>query len=193
MVNEIERRPDQPDIAAHMPVLEELASRSAVILELGTGFGNGSTRAIAKGLARSTKPDKLWVSVDFDPARPEEPPQGVDCWHLVHGRTEDRLTVGRVCPWMLSTESPLDLLFIDTDHTYKQMQRELELWAGSFATLETIIVAHDTWMFGVYNDMTEAIKKWAFEHPGWEYFDYSLDSHGLGMMRHRDGPWGDVR
>jgi len=185
-----ELREDQPDIALHMPVLEELASRSAIVLELGTGFGNGSTRAIARGLARSPRSNKLWVSVDGDPARPEEPPQDVPYWKLVHGRTEDFRTP--LCVRYLNGKGPVDLLFIDTDHTYEQMRTELELW-GVFISPETIVVAHDVFMFGVRNDMTMALVEWAQAHPGWKYFDYSLDSHGLGMMRHRDGPWGDVR
>ena len=182
-------REDQPDIAAHMPVLEELASRSAVVLELGTGFGNGSTRAIARGLARSTRPDKLWVSVDSDLARPEEPPQDVPYWELIHGRTEDPATVAKVLRhtgYLMA-----DLIFIDTDHTPEQMMQELALWQA-LADHRTIWVFHDTHMFGVYNEMTNVIKEFA-RVRGWEYFDYSLDSHGLGMMRHRDGPWGHVR
>ena len=172
---------DQPDIALHMPLLEDLASKAAVILELGVGKGNGSTRAFARGIAKSPREDKLYVSVDFDADRPHECPD-LPYWHMVYGRTEDPRTAAKV--FNIIGGRKVDVIFIDTHHTYEQMQAELALW-GSFASKETVWLAHDIQMFGSYNHMTDAIKDYCVEHPEWEYVEITPDSHGLGMMRWR--------
>ena len=169
--------PDQEDIALHMPFLEELASKASVILELGCGKGNGSTRALSRGLHRSKSNNKLMVTVDWNPNGPEEKPED-HWWWFVAGDTRRASTL-RVVSSLLS-QLP-DLIFIDTDHTPDQIEAELNLWflvAHPFCTW----VFHDTWMMGEYNPMTDAIKEFAASH-GLEFIDYSRECHGLGLMR----------
>ena len=168
---------DQCDMIVHMPTLEDYASRAAVIIEIGVGHGNGSTRAFARGLARSEKHVRVHVGVDMDPVRPQIKPDRF--WCEVHGMSEDPATASWVK--IMLGDRMADIIFIDTVHTYEQMVQELPIWAA-FSGPETIWLFHDTWMFGPYNQMTEAIKEFAAAN-GLEYTDLSRESHGLGMMR----------
>ncbi len=188
---------DASDIAYHMPFLEEWASRSALIVEIGVGTGTGSTRAFTRGLLRSDRSAKLHVLVDIDPERPHEKPAH-EWWKTIYGPSEDVLTrtsveglIDDLYPASIF-RSP-DIIFIDTIHDYEHMSKELAIWP-KIASPRTLWAFHDTWIWGVYNHMTEAIKDWAASQPeGWEYFDQSKHAHGLGVMRHKDGPWVDIQ
>jgi len=70
------------------------------------------------------------------------------------------------------------------------MAMELPIW-NLLAGPHTLWVAHDTWMFGVWNHMSEAMKEFANAN-GWEFVDYNQASHGLGLMRKPDGIWKDI-
>lgn len=171
---------DQYDIAALMPDLERFASSASFILEIGTGHGNGSTRAFTKGIEESPQIDKLYISVEWQPAKFYERPN-LWYWHLVVGDSRDEHTLFDVVE--ICEIKKADIIFIDTHHTYEQMQQELEVWKW-LAGKNTRWLFHDTWMMGEYNHMTDAIKEFCVRNPGWEYSDYRTDSHGLGMMRY---------
>jgi cephalosporin hydroxylase len=170
--------PDQEDIALHMPFLEELASKASVIIELGCGKGNGSTRALSRGLRRSNSTDKVMVTVDWNLNGPEETPK-YSWWYFLAGDSRHREPV-RVASALLGLKAA-DLIFIDTDHTRAQIEKELKLWSW-IASPDCVWVFHDTWMMGEYNPMTDAIKEFAASH-GLEFIDYSRECHGLGLMR----------
>jgi predicted SAM-dependent methyltransferase len=120
------------------------------------------------------------ISVDIDPAQPEERPART-WWHIVYGDTRDYSTrekVEEMCAFMKRVP---DIIYIDTDHTYEHMQRELEVWSP-LADAHTVWLFHDTWMFGPYNHMTDAIKEYAAAHA-LTFFDLTHESHGLGMIK----------
>jgi cephalosporin hydroxylase len=177
---------DQSDIAYCMPFLEHAASQSQVIIEIGCGHGNGSTRALARGIARSPATSKLFLSVDIDPARPEEAPD-LPYWYGVYGPSEDPDTADMADYFLRGRYA--SLIYIDTDHTYQQLKAEHEVW-GRFADDRTTWLYHDTWMYGSYNPMTDAAKQFA-KHYGLLYEDVTKLSHGLGMVSldgHPDWP-----
>ena len=169
--------PDEPDIALHMPALELAASKARFIIELGCGDGHGSMRALTAGFRKSPNAE-LYVSVDLRTDRPKYGLPAEDWWHLVHGDTGDRTTVesareiagGRVA----------DLIFIDTNHTYEHLSRELAIW-GELANRSTVWLFHDTWMGGSYQRMTDAIKEYASLRR-LQYMDLSQECNGLGWM-----------
>lgn len=169
---------DQDDIAVHMPFLEECAANATIILEIGVGHGNGSTRAFARGLERSTHFGKYHIGVDCDEARPQIKPSYA-YWHEVHGPSEAPTTRYKVQD--ILGERYADIIFIDTDHTYEQMQKELPIWSKVAGT-KTLWIFHDTWMNNTYNTMTDAIKEFA-QANGWTFIDHSREAHGLGLMR----------
>lgn len=162
---------DQVEMREHMPFLESLARNASLVLEIGCGWGNGSTRAFSRGLT-----DGWLISVDFSETHPEERP-GIR-WNKVLGRSEDVSTREEV-EALLAGVRP-DVIFIDTDHTKEQMEKELAVWSA-LAGPGTIWVFHDTWMFGAYNTMTDAIKEFAAEND-WVFTDLTQESHGLGLM-----------
>ncbi len=170
--------PDEPDIALHMPTLEVEASSASFIIELGCGDGHGSLRALARGFRKSPFRE-LYVSVDQRTDRPQFDDRPTEpWWHLVHGDTADTDTAGQVA--YIAAGSLADLVFIDTNHTYEHMSRELEVW-NRLVSRSAVWLFHDTWMSGTYNRMTDAVKEFAWRE-GRQYSDLSYSSHGLGMM-----------
>ncbi len=136
---------DQSDIVYLMPFIEHAASRSWVVLEIGCGNGNGSTRALARGIARSTVPEKekLFITVDIDPERPAEKPN-LPYWHAVYGPSEEMSTALAVAD-ILKGVVP-HLIFIDTIHTYEHLKKEHEVWKW-LSNDNTVWLYHDTWIW----------------------------------------------
>lgn len=169
---------DEPDIAMHMPALEVAASTARFIIELGCGDGNGSLRALARGFRRSPRAE-LYCSVDLRIDRPKSDQPTEAWWHLIHGDTADKATMEQA-EILAGEQLDADLIFIDTNHTYEHLARELELWSY-LAEEGTTWLFHDTWMNGQYNPMTDAIKDFA-GRKGLTYSDLSRECNGLGMM-----------
>ncbi len=171
---------DQSEMITHMPYLEDVASRCAVIIEIGSGHGNGSTRAFSRGLIKTGG----WLlTVDEDPEKPSLWPE---CeWMPFHGDSRS-LTISDEVKQLLTDwqEDAPDLIYIDTDHTKPQLAAELQNWFP-LATPKTLWLFHDTWMSGMYSPMVEAIEEFCAEHIEWEYVELTKESHGLGMMRWR--------
>ncbi len=176
--------PNQSDIEFLMPLLSQYARENPVVLEIGCGLGNGSTRALAQGINEALVQgvnvhEVLLVSVDLDPSRPlEEPPER--WWHKVTGDSRDSKTVDKVRELVADVYYRPKLIFIDTEHSKEQIEVELQVW-GKISTGLCVWLFHDTWMWGNYNPMTDAIREYAQTH-GLVYEDITRESHGLGKM-----------
>jgi cephalosporin hydroxylase len=176
----IERGIDGAIINFMDDIAEAARASNGFVLELGVASGTGSTIAIQEGLA--DHPNPLHISVDhqdYMAIKPEVP-----WWHLVMGDSRRLETVNKalqVIPLVEGRRLP-GLIFVDTDHTYKQMAAELAVWSA-LATDETVWLFHDTWMFGNRNDdMIRAITEFAGA-KGWTFEDFRPVPHGLGRMR----------
>ncbi len=181
-----EPEPDQLDMEYHMPLLEELASKASVVIEIGVGKGNGSTRAFRNGLKKSIATYKAHICVDQELLNPRERP-AQDYARIVYGRSQDSMTVkvaSAVLQDVIGLKIPADIIFIDTDHTYEQLATELELWSV-FAGPQTVWLFHDIFMGGGFNAMTNAITDYAAANPQWEYTAITLECHGLGMLKYK--------
>lgn len=178
--------PDQPEMVYHMPYLESVASRCSIIIEIGCGHGNGSTRAFERGLLRTTHSAgaRLFVSVDNNPDKPDVKPS-IPCWEKVTADSRSSLAKADVWDLLCGSSIEVDLIYIDTDHTYFQLAAELINYFP-MAGPSTIWLFHDTWMSGVYNPMTDAILDFCKLYPEWEYVEITRESHGLGMMKWRE-------
>lgn len=167
------------DIDNFMPYLEEVASKSAIIIEIGVGKGTGSTLAFDRGLSRSQRnPPVLHVSVDHQDYMDVKPSS--TRWHFVLGDSRSPETYGKVDAILKGGRYPVDLVYIDTDHTPIQIKPELLLWQN-IVEPSTVWLFHDTYMMGEYNPMTDAIKEFAAKN-GWQYEDVFTEAHGLGRM-----------
>lgn len=135
----------QSDIQEHLPTLSELASRCSSVLELGVRDGV-STTALLHGLARSTRPEQKCLR----------------CCDLQ--RTDGALRVASLAAMSkvdflfyevssLSNDAPadrgVDLVFVDTVHTYHQLAAELQKYAP---LASRYLVLHDVVTFGFVNE-----------------------------------------
>lgn len=181
--------PDQGEMIYHMPYLEDMASRASVIIEIGCGHGNGSTRAFERGLKWTTHPAgaKLFVSVDMEPHYPEVVPT-LECWRKITSDSRAQEGINGVNTLRIAVgvyDSPIDIIYIDTTHDYEHMRAELNMWK-SVMCATTIVLMHDSHMFGTPNiDMVSAITDFCDANPEWEYIEITQESHGMGMMRYR--------
>ena len=165
--------PNQTDIELHMPYIAKLARDCNRIVEIGVGHGNGSTRAIA-----SVQP-AIHIMVDHFVAQPIEIPDGAI---FVKGDSRSMKTVFYVSRCM-AFAAP-DLIFIDTHHTYEQLEQELRVWS-IIAWSGTKWLFHDTYMNGEPNPMCAAIVEYCADHKNMQYREISRESHGLWIMESR--------
>ena len=181
--------PDQGEMIYHMPYLEDMASRASVIIEIGCGHGNGSTRALERGLKRTTHPDgaKLFVSVDMEPHYPEVVPT-LECWRKITSDSRAQAGVDGVNMLRIAAgvyDKPVDLVYIDTTHDHEHMWAELNSWKSIMGPA-TVVLAHDSHMFGFPNDdMVSAMTQFCDNNPGWVYEEITKESHGMAMLRFR--------
>jgi cephalosporin hydroxylase len=147
------------------------------VLEIGVSTGTGSTVAFSEGLSQAGVKEKLHISVDQLDEMVWKPREAY--WHLVVGDSRSLETLERVKE--LAKGRKAGVIFIDTDHYYEHMQKELEVWK-EMAGDETVWLFHDTHMFGFYNHMNDAIEEFA-EKNGWVWEDWKKEMHGLGRMR----------
>lgn len=119
------------DISDHLPRLFELASVKHVkIIELGVRQGDSTSAFLA---AAQEQDGEVW-SVDI--SSPSVPAEWHDLlfWYPVVG--DDLEVVDRL-------PDRVDIVFIDTSHTYEQTKAELELYVGKIKS-GGMIVLHDT-------------------------------------------------
>lgn len=119
------------DISDHLPRLFELASRPYVkVIELGVRRGDSTSAFLAAAEAQG---GEVW-SVDI--ASPVVPVdwQSLAFWYPVVGND---LEVADRLP------DSVDIVFIDTSHTYVQTKAELKLYSGKVKS-GGLIVLHDT-------------------------------------------------
>lgn len=132
LIGELWRRAQHgSDISDHLPRLYELASLKHVkVIELGVRSGDSTSAFLT---AAEENDGEVW-SVDV--AEPWVPTEWRDLpfWYVTVGND---LEVSDRLPDLV------DVVFIDTSHTYGQTKAELELYAGKVKS-GGVIVLHDT-------------------------------------------------
>jgi hypothetical protein len=75
----------------------------------------------------------------------------------------DRVIILRGCSWEMAekVEEPLDFVFIDADHTYTAVKKDVQAW-GKVLRGEGLISGHDCNLEGVREALNEVL-------PGWKY------------------------
>lgn len=135
------------------------------MLELGVRGGN-STAALLAGLEE--RGGRLW-SVDVDP----------ECRNVFRGHPQWRFVLAdsRDVPEVVAAGLPaqLDVLFIDTIHTYEQVRDELAVW-GERVRKGGVILFHDTDSFP---EIRRAVAGWC--SPRGVPFEFLRRSNGLGI------------
>jgi hypothetical protein len=147
----------------HLPRLRRVARGN--VLELGVRGGN-STTALLAGLEE--RRGMLW-SVDVD-ASCAALFDGHPQWRFVHSDSRDATTIDAQ-----GAPAQLDILFVDTIHTYEQVRAELETW-GDRVRRGGLILFHDTDSFP---EIRRAIAAWC--RPRGVPYTFHAGSYGLGV------------
>ena len=157
------------DIQHHLGLLFSLARGN--VLELGTRSGV-STAALLAGVERNG--GHVW-SVDID-----------DCSHVAAGHTDWTFTQGSSTDPKLALNlgvvsgddgMSIDLLLIDTEHTYEQATMELALW-GEWVRPGGTILMHDPETFP---GIRRAAQEFA-DRMHWP-ITFVLPCHGMAVIR----------
>src|SRR3990167_3785500 len=122
------------DIQGHLPLLYNQSQGN--ILEFGVRDGV-STSAFLAGVERYGGDV---VSVDINP-QCGELFKGNKQWRFIEGSSVDVSMTKVIGPGFLVGKG-LDMLFLDTLHTYEHVTRELEIW-GRFVRIGGSIFVHD--------------------------------------------------
>jgi SAM-dependent methyltransferase len=151
------------DIQDHIPRLRSEAR--GTVLELGVR-GGISTTALLAGVEE--RGGVVW-SVDIDPASAAIF-EGHAQWRFALADSRDVDAVSA-----LGLERPLDVLFVDTIHTYEQVRDELGAW-GEWVRPGGVILFHDT---DSYPEIRRAISEWC--RPRKVPYEFLGGSYGLGV------------
>jgi predicted O-methyltransferase YrrM len=164
---------DDDDISEHLPILSMLITEFELkeIVELGTRAGNSSLTLLAAAKPIGGKV----LSMDIQPcelAQERIASAGLkDCWTF---RQADDLNV-------LDSEIPeaIDLLFIDTWHTYNQLTAELKKYTPHLRRGSWIAI-HD---YVSFPGMTRAVRDFVASRPHSVRFYPFANQNGLALVR----------
>ena len=185
------------DINEHIPRLRELASECSSVVEIGTR-GLVSTWGFLQGLAESKSKDRSYIGIDLN-----APPK--DKLSFVSRLAKEKGISFRF--WeandFLIDIAPVDLLFIDSWHTYRHLTYELEKFSPK---VQKYIAMHDTsepWGHqdeGLYcgfvpdypahinrekKGLWPAVVDFLKTHPEWTLKERRLNNHGLTVLERK--------
>ena len=174
------------DINEHLYTLYNLSKECQTIVELGTRELNSTWAFLA------AYPKKL-ISIDI--VRPEK--WGcTDYEQILKSANEQNINYSFIqeCSEKVNLNKELiDLLFIDTIHTYDQVKAELE----NFSHLVTkYIVFHDTVLYGIDgyghnghepgNGILRAINEFQEKNRNWKVFKEYKNNNGLLILKNEN-------
>lgn len=183
------------DIGEHMPILRLLASECSSVVELGVGPVI-STWGLLKGLSESKKEHLSYFGVDI-----ADPPKDL----MQHAETlANQLQIDFQFLKKNDLEldlKPVDLLFIDSLHTYCHLMYELETFSPK---VRRYIALHDTSAPWGHQDDNEysgdrseypahfnrekrglwpAVLDFLEQHPEWILLERRTNCHGFTVLK----------
>jgi hypothetical protein len=163
-------RRDHPNINVYLPRLEEAAKGN--VLEMGSRDGV-STDAFLKGVEK--RGGFVW-SVDCDEAW-KDAWTGHPQWKFVHAFSTEQEKI-----FAAGVPKDLDVVFLDTEHSYELTQKELVLWAPKLKP-DGVLMIHDTKEFP---ELRRAAEEYAAEHG--MAMEFLEEATGLGILRPKGAP-----
>ena len=172
--------PHCTDMWEHFPTLRDLAKQCCSVVEMGVR-GGCSAYALAAGLEMSAEKDRWMIYLDINVCKNPKLEQLCETAgiHIAFWQKDSR-----------HIEIPeVDLLFIDTLHTYGQLKLELELHSHK---AKKYIVMHDTdapW--GYKNEVDDgspdrglwpAIEEFLADNRNWDLMKRYRNCHGLTIL-----------
>lgn len=168
----------ESDIHELLPVLRYFASQCETVVEFGVRGGDSTTALLAG------RPSRFLLSVDIDLSNP-----GLDEVEAAYGDSflhddavDWRLREGSdldyaYAPRAHDHDGDIDLLFIDTDHTYEQLSAELAMHGDH---VKRWIIMHDTETYG--QQLNPAIAVFLGQHPEWSEVLRLRNCNGLTVL-----------
>lgn len=164
------------DIYEHLPTLKKLGERVETITEFGVRDAYSTIAWIMAKPKKLTCYDCVQISDEKLAFFEQKTRQnGTD------------FTFHKASTLNISIE-PTELLFIDTNHTYKQLSAELKLHGNK---AQKYIVFHDTVKFGLYGTdkktpgLIQAIKELLLDQPAWEVLAEHKNCNGLTILANK--------
>lgn len=166
------------DINENVDILYNLARECKTVVEFGVRTGV-STRAFL-----NTNVELLSFDIVLDPGVIE----------LFKKAALMKKNVKYIQANVLDIEvDPMDLLFIDTLHTYEQLAQELALHGNK---AQRYIAFHDTYTFGLRGEdgrdrrgLLTAIIEFQIKNPHWRFRIHKTNNNGFTVLeRHPQGP-----
>lgn len=182
------------DINEHIPVLRQLANECASVTEIGVR-SIVSTWGILQGLSENSFPQKKYLGIDL-----QYPPS--DQLQLANKLAEENgidFSFWAVNDMQIEIE-PVDMLFIDSLHTYCHLTYELEAFSSK---VQKYLCFHDTsdpWgnrdddaYYGNYSEypswydrskrgLWPAVSDFLERHPEWSLFERRTNNHGFTIL-----------
>lgn len=164
-----QRACDTPsDINEHAPALHALAKGCDHVVEFGVRHGVSTVAMLA------AQPKKLTV---YDISRQPEVKE------LERLKGDCEFTFINASSLVVEIE-PCDVLFIDTQHTAKQLHGELMLHADK---VRKFIAMHDTAVFGQHGDdggdgLLVAIATFLSKSPDWKLYRHATNNYGFTVL-----------
>jgi hypothetical protein len=151
------------DICEHFPLIEKYGKQSEHITEMGV-------RSIVSTWGWVAAKPKTFICYDKDrPTHIQDVYDTAESLGIAFAFHEANTTAIEI--------EETDLLFIDTDHNYEQMQKELELHGNK---ARKFLVFHDTaWA----HDMNRAIKEFMDVNPHWVDEEEVTNNNGFKIIK----------
>lgn len=183
------------DINEHLPVLRQVASECASVVEIGLREMVSSWGLIS-GLIDSPYPEKRYLGIDI--AGPDYP----SLQRMQKAVSKEKIAFEVWTANDMHIDIPeVDLLFIDTLHTYCHLTYELEKFSSK---AQKYIVMHDTsepwgdqnediykgdyseypdWIDRTKQGLWPAVVDFLERHPEWTLQERRLNNHGLTILK----------
>lgn len=158
------------DINEHLPALKRYAEQSESVVEMGV-------RALVSTWALLAGKPKILVSIDIeDPST-----YGGDLWEVYDAANLEGINFSFRKGSSLEVVLPeVDMLFIDTLHTYEQLFAELE---RHHISVKKFIAMHDTNLAGDPDNMRGAVNDFLDKYPEWEVAEWFENNNGMTFLK----------
>jgi cephalosporin hydroxylase len=171
------------DINEHLPTLKKYTEECDSVLELGVRW------VVAAWAFLAGKP-KHYVGLDI--SHPSEFGADLDLLEtsaILNGVEKFQFIQDNdLDPNVYNKLPNFDLVFIDTDHTYKQVKSELDIYHSK---ANKYIILHDTISFrhggfdGDDKGIWSAVMEFLYSHPEWELWESFANNNGLTVLKRK--------
>jgi len=159
------------DINEHLPTLKRYAEKCEHITEMGVRWCVSSYALLAANPKRMVSYD-IETHPNVAALKEAASIAGID-FNYIEADT-NKVTIEET-----------DLLFLDTEHSYRQLKSELTLHSDK---VREYIIFHDTVTFANYRadglgGLSQAIEEWSTDNPQWQLEEHFNNNNGLTVYK----------